>query len=126
MKHFFMCVAFLVIFFSYCKSDEESGTTNADYMNKEDCSQTAPTYTGVIKGIMDNNCAFAGCHNAATASNGVNLEDYKSVKSSFNAKQFLCGINWGNGCFAMPKGGSKLSASTIKNITCWAKNGFPN
>jgi hypothetical protein len=129
MKRCIFYISTVMLFFSYCKSDDDggsNGTSNADYINREDCNGVAPTYSGQVKSIFDGSCALIGCHNTTTSTNNnVDLSGYDGIRAAFNNKKILCSINWGEGCITMPKGGSKIAAINIKNITCWAKNGFP-
>ncbi|MFN0200989.1 MAG: hypothetical protein ACKVTZ_05685 [Bacteroidia bacterium] len=106
----------------------DNTTPPEDYLNAADCTtivDSTNTYTKSVKAILDNNCAFSGCHNAATKKEGVNLEGYAASKNTFSTNDLvLCSIHHGTGCEPMPKGGSKLSDSDIKKIDCWAKNGY--
>ncbi len=82
------------------------------------------TYNQTIKTVLDVTCALSGCHDAATASNGVNLSTYAGAKAAFEDGNGLCAINHGDDCFQMPKGGAKLPDATINLLACWAKNGY--
>lgn len=122
-------IFFFVMVFS-CKKKEDDdhhagGKQNSDYINAQDCNGSTPTYTVNVAPIMDAKCAISGCHNAATASHGLNLEGYVAAKGNFNAHNLLCAINHGESCDPMPKDQPKLSDAEIKTITCWAKNDFP-
>jgi hypothetical protein len=114
---------------SSCKKEDDDhhagGTQNSDYINAADCTGSSPTYTADVAPITETICATSGCHNAATASHGLDLEGYDAVKNNFNDHNLLCAINHANGCDPMPKGLPKLSDAQIKTITCWAKNNFP-
>jgi hypothetical protein len=83
------------------------------------------TYTLRIKGIMDNNCASGGCHDAGSASSNVILDTYAATKNSFQTKPCLCAIKQEGGCLPMPQGGAKLADSLITFIQCWSDNGYP-
>ncbi len=114
---------------SSCHKEDDDhhagGTQNSDYINAADCNGISPTYTADVAPITETKCAISGCHNAATASHGLNLEGYDAAKNNFNAHNLLCAINHANGCNPMPKNQPKLSDAEIKTITCWAKNNFP-
>ena len=102
-------------------------STTVDYTANADCSAIVSadnTYTNGIKAIIDGNCATAGCHNAATASEGIDMSDYAKTKNVFKNKDALCTIHHGSGCKAMPDGLPKLSDATINMIDCWVKNGY--
>ncbi len=117
---FSLSLGFLV---SSCEKD----SSGVDYTANADCSAIVAadnTYTNSIKAIMDNNCATAGCHNATTAAEGVDLSTYAKTKNAFQKKDALCTIHHGSGCKPMPDGGAKLSDSVINTIDCWVKNGY--
>ncbi len=109
---------------SSCKKDNNS----ADYASQADCSSlpaAATTYSAVIKPILDLSCASAGCHDAITSAEGVDLSDYAKSKNAFEKKEVLCSIHHGSGCKAMPQGADQLDAVTINKIDCWVKNDYP-
>ncbi len=98
-----------------------------DYAALADCSAIVAadnTYTNSIKAILDASCATAGCHNAVTASAGVDLTTYAKAKTAFENKEALCSIHHGSGCKPMPNVGAQLSNALINQIDCWAKNGY--
>jgi hypothetical protein len=124
-------LASMLVFNSCEKEDDDDGAgtgfTNADYLNRADCTGidvANNTYTKSIKAIFDASCATSGCHAAKNPAHGLNLSTYASSKSQFNDHSLLCAINWESSCSRMPTNGTKLSASDINKITCWAKNGF--
>lgn len=82
------------------------------------------TYNTRIKSILDNNCATAGCHDAATASATVILDNYVSSKDALNNKNVLCAINYETSCSPMPPT-TKLNDTLINYINCWKQSGFP-
>jgi hypothetical protein len=83
------------------------------------------TYSLKIGGIFNASCVRSGCHNSDSHKAKVNLEGYSNCVSTFNNKKVLYTIYQEKGCKKMPKGGSKLSDDVIHDITCWAKNGYP-
>ncbi len=108
-----------------CGDDEGS---SVDYTADADCTVIVAadnTYNNDIKTILnDYGCSSAGCHDATTAAEGVDLSDYAKTKNAFENKEVLCSIHHGSGCDPMPKGGSKMSNSDINKIDCWVKNGY--
>lgn len=82
------------------------------------------TYNLRIKGILDANCATAGCHDAIYASSGVDLSTYATSKTAFETKSALCTIKQDGNCLPMPQGSSKLADSLITYIQCWSENGY--
>lgn len=91
-----------------------------------DCTGLTPTYSGNVKAIFDTNCASAGCHGNGSAEAGVDLSTYSGAKSASLDGEVLCSIEHGNGCEAMPQGGTQLDDATIKIVACWIENGAPN
>lgn len=83
------------------------------------------TYNLRIKGIMDNNCAMGGCHDAASANSLVILDTYAATKNSFQTKTCLCAMKQDGSCLPMPQGADKLADSLITYIQCWTENGYP-
>ncbi|MBI1226948.1 MAG: hypothetical protein GC192_17080 [Bacteroidetes bacterium] len=120
----FMLLSLAMFFMvAACKKD----SNNVDYSANADCSAIVTadnTYTNGISDILDANCATAGCHNALSASNGVDMSDYAKSKNAFVNKDALCTIHHGSGCKAMPDGRPKLSDAIINQIDCWVKNGY--
>ena len=109
-----------------CGKDDEDNTV--DYASQANCASfpaAATTYSPTIKAVLDTYCASAGCHDAITASEGVDLSDYAKAKNAFEKKEVLCTIHHGSGCTPMPQGGDQLDATTINLIDCWVKNGYP-
>jgi hypothetical protein len=113
-KMYVACFALAVI--AGCK--KESVTTY-------DCTGVTSTYTANVKGIMDANCASAGCHSASSHASGFDLSSYAGVKSASSNAAFLGSIQQKSGYKAMPQGRSALADSDIKLISCWVQNGTP-
>lgn len=106
-----------------CGKDDK----NPDYIKEANCATVnadSNTYTLFVRGIMNTNCATGGCHDAGTASSGVNLSNYAGVKKAVESQNLLCAVNHGKGCSPMPKGGAKLSANVLNRLACWARNGY--
>ena len=128
MKKIFLAIAILSIIFytNSCKKDSTSSELS-QYTNAVTCNEaddTLNTYNHKIKTILDNNCATGGCHDAGTQSKGRDYSNYSASKSALDASAF-CAINHGS-CNAMPQGAPKLSDADIHDLTCWAKNNYPN
>lgn len=126
-KSFFVFTIFslsLLLGVASCGKDN----TNADYTANADCSAIVSadnTYNNSIKAIIDANCATAGCHNAFTATEGIDMSDYAKTKNVFENKPALCSIHHGSGCEPMPDNLPKLSDAIINKIDCWVKSGYP-
>ncbi|MBK8567795.1 MAG: hypothetical protein IPN76_31875 [Saprospiraceae bacterium] len=119
---FSLALAFTAI---SCGDDDGGGT---DYASQADCASfpsSVTSYDLVVKPILDTYCASAGCHDAITASEGIDLSDYTKSKNAFDKKDVLCSIHHGKDCVAMPQGSDKLDDTTINILDCWAKNDYP-
>ncbi len=116
-----------VILFSIssCGGDDTVETNKyTDAANCDGITSQLNNYTTTIKGIMDTNCALGGCHDAITASEGINLSTYAGTKKEFVDGKALCSINH-DGCEPMPQGSDKLDAVTLNALACWVKQGAP-
>lgn len=76
-----------------------------------------------IKSIMDNNCAFSGCHLGANSS-GVYLDSYTETRKTFEEGKGYCSVNHEIDCKAMPSGGGILSDSLLNMLYCWKQRGY--
>lgn len=76
-----------------------------------------------IKNIMDNNCAFSGCHLGANTS-GVYLDTYSETRKTFEQGKGYCSVNQDIDCKPMPSGGPKLSDSLLNILYCWKERGY--
>lgn len=104
-----------------CNKDKISNTTELT------CDVIDPTinkYSTTIKPIFDNNCATSGCHDVATASATIILDNYNSVKDATTNKNVLCALKYETTCSPMPPAG-KINDTLITYINCWKEAGFP-
>jgi hypothetical protein len=94
------------------------------------CDTTNITYTNYVKSVMDASCATAGCHDAGTKSDGIDLSNYISARgvaltTAHNTSLILGAINHNDDFKAMPENAAKLSDCTINKITAWVNAGAP-
>ncbi len=89
------------------------------------CNDTIYSYNGRVKAIMDQNCAFTGCHTGASPDAGISLDNFNGVKNNAENGEFFCAINWNSGCSQMPKNSPKLDACTIFALQQWKQKGYP-
>ncbi|MCS7036534.1 MAG: hypothetical protein RMJ33_13815 [Saprospiraceae bacterium] len=125
MKFYYLSVLLLSLLVALigCSKDDK----NPDYIKEANCATVkadSNTYTLFVRGVMNASCATGGCHDAGTASSGVNLSNYAGVKKAFESQNLLCSVNHGKGCSPMPKGGQKLSPQVLTRLACWARNGY--
>lgn len=86
----------------------------------EQCADTI-SFAGFVGPMIEANCSTSGCHDAATASNGYNLEGHLNI--STNAQAILNVINHESGVVAMPYFQPKLSDTIIQQFFCWVDQG---
>lgn len=105
-------------------SCSDNGSSNQQYIDAADCTGVSAGYAADVAPILNARCATSGCHNAASAREGLDLSGYSVSKAAFSDFAILCSVNHDSGCDRMPQGSAQLSAADILTLTCWAKNGF--
>lgn len=105
---------------SSCTRDKTLAPTPPSY----NCD-TLPiiSYGFHIKSIMDNNCAFTGCHLGANSS-GIYLDTYSDTRKTFEQGKGYCSVNQDIDCKPMPNGGTKFSDSLLNILYCWKQRGY--
>ena len=79
------------------------------------------TYNQNVKPIIDQSCATAGCHNAASNSAGLTLETYAQVRNGFETRGALNRMR--STSAPMPPQGN-LPGTTIILIESWINQGY--
>lgn len=90
------------------------------------CKTDSVTFSASVKPILDQNCAISGCHDAATASHNIVLDNVAGAQTVARGGRLLGAINHASGFFEMPKGQSKLDDCSIQKISKWVAEGSPN
>lgn len=90
------------------------------------CDLTTVTYAGTMKPLMQGNCSMSGCHDNATASANIRLEDYAGLKAIATSGQLAGAINHSSGFSAMPKNAAKLSQCQLDQVKKWVDDGALN
>ncbi len=108
-----VCVIATAVIFS-CKKEDPV-----------DCTGITPTYTSDIAPIMNQQCAFSGCHGGNNPSDGIDLSNYADTKAESTNGKVIASIKHASGTKAMPQGSQKLSDADIRLIECWVQNGAP-
>lgn len=100
----------------YDKSESLYGVTK--------CDTTSSNYASTISPIIQRDCA--GCHSGTSASAGIQLYDYTSVKTymSSNKMRLLGSVKWDGTASNMPKGGNKWSNCNINSMEAWVNQGM--
>jgi len=92
-----------------------------DPITPDACDSTNYTYTANTKAIFDGNCATAGCHDAASKTDGIDLSSYQGVIAAGTGR-ITAAIDH-TGPVAMPYQQPKLPDATIQVIKCWVSKG---
>jgi hypothetical protein len=120
-------LAFLIISTTQsCYYDVESvlyptsGTTT--------CDSSTAKFATFVSPLIASKCATSGCHNATSASAGVNLDGYTNIKNylSRSSSAFFGSIKHTSGYSSMPQGGSKLADCDITRLQLWMNAGLLN
>lgn len=92
-----------------------------------DCTGVVATYSTTVQNILDNSCAYVGCHDTKTSAGALNLSTYALSKKYLDSptNRFLCTINHSSGCETVHAGLPKFDAANLKTLTCWYNNGYP-
>lgn len=86
------------------------------------CDTTAVTYAGMVKPLVQGNCAIPGCHVAGGQS--PDLGTYAGVKAAADAGLLVSLAVQGNPMPMPPSG--LLSACDRQRIEAWVNAGAPN
>lgn len=115
--------AMLLFFVSACSSDSEE-----DLLGVEECSETNISFSQKVLPIMNESCAFPGCHAANIPAAGINLSSFESITAYFTTDQdrFLGAIRHESGYSPMPKSNDKLSDCNLYYIETWIAEGASN
>lgn len=88
------------------------------------CDSSVFTYNGAVRNIITNKCQ--GCHSGTTASGGVDLSSYTSVKTYATNGRLWGSVNHSAGFSPMPKNAAKLSNCELTQIRKWIDAGALN
>lgn len=91
-----------------------------------DCEISDVTYAAVIKPILTESCAFAGCHGGDSPKAGLLLSDYDVVKTIADNGKLVGTISWADGFSKMPRNSDQLDPCTISKISTWVDAGAMN
>lgn len=111
-----MITVTLLTILTSCAYDKGEALTNP----QPDCDGIAPTYSGIVRGLIESRCATdAACHGTGSINGPGPLTGYQQIKNA--SANIRSAVHTG----LMPKG-STLTATEIKSITCWIDNGAIN
>jgi len=90
------------------------------------CDTANVTYSGTIKGIVEQHCAISGCHDGSSYP-AYPMNSYSDIITyCVSTNKLLGSIRHESGFVAMPQGAPKLDDCTINKITSWVNNGAQN
>jgi len=101
---------------SSCTNDK---LPDPDSVNNAVCDSLQASYDFQIKPIIDNSCAFAGCHGASAPIG--DMTNYANLTPFLNDNLFRRRVI---DIMDMPQG-SMLSATEFELVECWVINGYP-
>jgi mono/diheme cytochrome c family protein len=127
---------FVLLFsFSGCKHDVVTPETHASQQEptQNDCDPSIVYYQNEIQPILTSNCAFSGCHDAGTATEGVILTSYERLMASDvieagnpNGSELYERITETDPNKRMPFFKDPLSTEQINKIRTWIQQGAKN
>lgn len=98
------------------------------------CETMTPTYSGSVKDIIDQSCAYSGCHDGQGGIGPGNYTTFEGMEADMQSGNFTERvINLrDNPSKGMPPNSSvypesqqdDLSTIQLEIITCWIQNGF--
>jgi hypothetical protein len=106
-------------------------TASCYFDNKEDlyqnfpdnCNTNAVSYATVVRPIVDQSCAYIGCHAGASPAAGLKLETYAELKVIADNGKLVGRITGTTGTVMPPTG--PLNDCSIQQITAWVNQGAP-
>lgn len=112
----------LLIFYLLCASCAKE---QSPYLNTGNCDFSHLNYVGDIKPILDNNCAFSGCHSSNNGINNFDFTTYDGVKKGVGdiANRIQRNIN---DTLFMPQNKRLLDSCSYTKLRAWIDIGAPN
>lgn len=109
-------------------------TTGSGTTTGQPCSPDTVYFEQQILPILQSNCAMSGCHDAASAQDGVVLTDYASVMNTADVRPFNLG---GSDLYEVitetdpdkmmpPPPSARLSSAQVALIATWINQGAQN
>ncbi len=95
------------------------------YPATDNCDSTNVSYSSFIAPLMNASCATSACHDAATASYAIILDNYAGVQQIALNGKLLGSITHSGGFYPMPQNMPKLDDCTIAKIRNWINAGAP-
>jgi len=105
---------------SACYYDRES-----DLYLQPACDTTTVTWSGVVKPIIDEHCAYVGCHGGGTKSGDYDLTGYAGVLEIAKSGALVGSIEHQSNYTPMPYQTTPLPECLISQIRIWVAKGAP-
>lgn len=124
MKALFVSLLVAPLIISSCTKDE---AVNPELAACEDNYN----YTDHIQQIVNLNCTFSGCHDAAAANSGIPMTSYSDLKAIALQPRFLLAIRHEPGAQPMPRSNpfqtasNPLPSGVVDTLACWVLQGAP-
>lgn len=117
---FILALAGLLLSLDACYYDKES-----ELYLQPACDTTTVTWSGMVKPIVDEHCAYVGCHGGGTASGNHDLTSYAGVLDIAKSGALIGSIEHQSNYTAMPYQKEPLPDCLIQQIRIWVEKGAP-
>ena len=127
----FAMLLFTVTFFAACNDDDDDDMMDDDMV--EACDSYTATYNGDVKAIINNSCAYSGCHSGADGSGGIleasrDFTTLSGIQASLDSGIFdTRALDLKNmpPSYAPEGSPTELTAEQLEILTCWKDAGYP-
>lgn len=89
------------------------------------CDTITVSFSAFIAPLMNTTCATSACHDAATASFALILDNYTDIRQIALNGKLLGSVTHASGFYPMPKNAARLDDCTIAKIRAWINAGAP-
>ncbi len=120
---------FGVLTFAACSDDDEEDNMDDPMTMTDVCDDHVATYDGDVKEVINNSCAYSGCHNA---DNDFGLADYSTfdklmaiLDNDKFEERVLTAKNMPPASLVPEGRPAELTAEQLELLTCWKDAGFP-
>jgi len=112
-----------IVFVASCGKDEN-----------DPCDDLNATYNGAVKAIIDNTCAYSGCHdgtgnNTYISASSNDYTSYAGMEASLNSGAFnmraLVTKDMPPAAFVPAGSPTELTAEQLEILNCWKDAGYP-
>jgi hypothetical protein len=124
-SHALLVIGLCVMLADGCTSDELPEPNNM-----VDCTDDQSTYVTNIRNIIDNSCAYSGCHLDSAPGNYSNYEGVRLAIESGSFEQRVFTIK-ADPVLGMPPNNAPagrpadLTEDELNTLRCWIENGYP-